>query len=293
MVADKEHDDGAIGAPESRADRMPDRWWTLRGVRLTRARVTPGMWNWLFLPGGPGIGSESLIELVETIDVPGTSWLVDLPGDGGNVDAPGAPADPYQLWPEALLEAVEALPNTIAVGHSTGGEYLLSVPALEATLSGLVLVSTAPNCGWMPTFEAMCAANPIAEVALSTERYEHNPTNETLRDLAVATAPWNFTPSGLDPGRALLMRMPYNRAAVEWSDRHFDRTYAASWWPTTLPTMIVSGAQDRIVDQSLWLDPRYQEGGAIHAEIANAAHWPWIDQPAAVHAAFEAFTSRL
>ncbi|EUA07894.1 hypothetical protein I545_6382 [Mycobacterium kansasii 662] len=43
--------------------------------------------NWLFLPGGPGIGSESLHELVDTVDVPGCSWMVDLPGDGSNVNA--------------------------------------------------------------------------------------------------------------------------------------------------------------------------------------------------------------
>ena len=125
--------------------RLPDRYWTTHGVRLRRARRTPGPWNWLFFPGGPGIGSESLRELVDVADCPGTSWLVDLPGDGSNVAAPGAPADPYALWPQVLLEAVDAVPHPVAVGHSTGGEYLLSVPGLEERLAGLVLVSTAPD----------------------------------------------------------------------------------------------------------------------------------------------------
>ena len=62
-----------------------------------------------------------------------------------NVAAPGAPADPYPLWPQVLLEAVNAVPHPVAVGHSTGGEYLLSVPGLEERLAGLVLVSTAPD----------------------------------------------------------------------------------------------------------------------------------------------------
>ncbi len=91
--------------------RLPDRYGTTHGVRLRRARRTPGRWNWLFFPGGPGIGSESLQELVDVADCPGTSWLVDLLGDGSNVAAPGAPADPYPLWPQVLLEAVNAVPH--------------------------------------------------------------------------------------------------------------------------------------------------------------------------------------
>ena len=144
--------------------------WTRCGVRMRRISRLPGTPDWLFLPGGPGIGSESLAELALGAALPGTCWLVDLPGDGSNVGAPGAPADPYQLWPQVFLEAVAAVDNPVAVGHSTGGEYL------------------------------------------------------SLREVAVASAPWNFSAGSLDAGRELLTRMPYNRAAVEWSDRAFDST---------------------------------------------------------------------
>ncbi|MEO7122743.1 MAG: alpha/beta hydrolase, partial [Lacisediminihabitans sp.] len=124
--------------------------FTPSGVRLRAVRTNPGQLNWLFLPGGPGLGSESLAELVAAVDVAGTSWLVDLPGDGSNVDAPGAPANPYELWPQVFLEAVAAVDNPVCVGHSTGGEYLLSIPELEHRIRGLVLVSSAPNSEWMP-----------------------------------------------------------------------------------------------------------------------------------------------
>lgn len=110
---------------------MPaDYQWTPLGVRMRAVSRTPGELNWLFIPGGPGYGSESLAGLVDIAEVPGTSWLVDLPGDGSNTDAPGAPRDPYFLWPQVLLEAVAAVPNPVYVGHSTGDEYLLSVPEL-------------------------------------------------------------------------------------------------------------------------------------------------------------------
>ena len=114
-------------------------------MRLTLRARTPGDLDWLFLPGGPGIGSESLLELVDTLDVPGTRWLVDLPGDGANTDPPGAPDDPFAVWPQVVVEAAQAVPRPVFTGHSTGGMYLLSTPALEPLLAGLVLLSTAPN----------------------------------------------------------------------------------------------------------------------------------------------------
>jgi len=39
---------------------------------------------------------------------------------------------------------------------------------------------------------------------------------------------------------------------------HFDDTYTATWWPRRLPTLIISGADDRIVTQALWDNPRFQ-----------------------------------
>lgn len=276
-----------------RGDDRPDEFWTTHGVRLRRGRRAAGPWNWLFLPGGPGIGSESLQELVDAADCPGTSWLVDLPGDGSNVDAPGAPAGPYRLWPHVLLEAVDAVPNPVAVGHSTGGQYLLSVPDLADGLAGLVLVSTAPDCSWMPTFEAMCAADPLPEVIEATRRFEADPTDATLADIAVASAPWNFTPESLQNGRDLLARMPYNRLAVEWSDRHFDREYASNWFPSAIPTLILSGTADRIVDQSLWDDPRYRGPNVRHVAVDGGAHFPWIERPRAVGDAFADFAAAL
>lgn len=253
--------------------------FTSGGVRLRRHLVTPGPLNWLFVPGGPGIGADSLADLVGCTLPPGTSWLVDLPGDGSNTAPPGAPGDPYARWPHVLLEAFEAVPNPVAVGHSTGGEYLLSVPEVEPLLAGLVLMSTAPHAGWMPIFAEMTRQHPLPAVDAATRRYEAAPSIENLRDLAVASAPWNFTPDAVAAGSRLLADMPYNPAAVAWSDEHFDHDYTAAWWPEHLPTLIVSGAEDRIVVQRLWDVARFRGPNVTRAVIDGAAHFPWIDRP--------------
>lgn len=260
-------------------------FFTPSGVRLRKQGSRPGDLNWLLLPGGPGIGSESLHGLAEVMDVPGTRWMVDLPGDGSNVAPPGAPASPFDLWPRVLIEAAQALPNCVYLGHSTGGMYLLSVPELEKLLAGLVLVSTAPDAGWRPHFFAMTQQHPLPEVDAATRRYEAERTNERLRDIAVASTEWNFTPGSVDVGRELLRQMPYNREAVDWSDRAFDDSYAHTWWPRALPTLIISGAQDRIVRQAPWEQPAFQGPHILHRTVEGAAHFPWVERPDAVAAA--------
>jgi pimeloyl-ACP methyl ester carboxylesterase len=267
--------------------------FTPSGVRLRQRVQRAGDLNWLFLPGGPGIGSESLHELVDALDVPGTSWLVDLPGDGSNRDLPIPPEGHYQKWPDVLLEAVQTLPNSIYVGHSTGGMYLLSVPELEKHIKGLVLISTAPDASWHPRFVQMTMEHPLPAVEAATRAFEEEKSRERLRDLAVASAEWNFRPETLDIGRELLARMPYCFEAVEWSDVCFDHVYAAQWWPTSLPTLILSGADDRIVFQGLWEDPKFQGKNVIHQTIARAAHFLWIEQSEAVRSAFRELAARI
>ncbi|MDB6060862.1 MAG: hypothetical protein JWM78_965 [Verrucomicrobiaceae bacterium] len=272
---------------------MTNELFTASGVRLRKRRQTPGAINWLLLPGGPGIGSESLNELADSIDVAGTIWLVDLPGDGSN-SAPKAPSpDYFKTWPHVLYEAIDLLPNCVYVGHSTGGMYLLSVPDLESKIIGLVLISTAPDASWHPRYVEMTRQNPLPEFDVALQQYQQQQTNETLREIAVASASWNFTPQGLSVGRDLLARMPYTLAAVEWSDRHFDHTYVAQWWPKSLPTLIVSGADDRIVDQALWDNPRFQADNILRRSIREAAHFPWIEQPGAVREAFADMSARI
>jgi pimeloyl-ACP methyl ester carboxylesterase len=259
-----------------------DEFRTASGVRLRPVAERPGDLNWLLLPGGPGIGSQSLRGLAETIDVPGVTWLVDLPGDGSNT----VDGDPFARWPGVLVEAARALPRVVFVGHSTGGMYLLSVPALESLLTGLVLVSSAPHAGWLDDFARMTREHPLPAVEAAGAAYEADPTGANLGRIVAASAPWNFTAAGTAAGVAMLAGMPYNPAAVDWSAQHFDSTYELRWWPATLPTLIVSGAQDRIVTQRLWDEPRFQGDHVLRHRIEDAAHFPWIEQPDAVRAAF-------
>ena len=268
-------------------------FFTRSGVRLRQRSQGPGDLNWLLLPGGPGIGSESLHELADVLNVPGSIWMVDLPGDGSNLDPPGAPTDPFSCWPMVLVEAAQALPHAIYVGHSTGGMYLLSTPEVEAHIAGLALVSTAPDARWRPRFFQMTRSHPLPAVDAAKAVYGRERTTAAIRDIAVASAEWNFATRSLDVGRELLGRMPYNRLAIDWSYCNFDETYISAWWPQTIPTLIVSGADDRIVWQGAWEEPRFRGSNVMHCTIEGGAHFPWIENPQAVQQAFSKLAAKV
>lgn len=263
--------------------------FTKNGVRMRQRTKSPGDINWLFLPGGPGIGSESLTGLIEAAQLKGTTWMVDLPGDGSNI----AEADAYALWPQVLVEAAQALPNCVYTGHSTGGAYLLWTPELEACLVGMALVSTAPDASWYGRYLQMTRENLIAAMAAAEAAFAECANDRTLGDLAVESAPWNFEPEFVAAGKRMLREMPYNLAAVEWSDKNFDHTYAKRWWPRDIPTLIVSGERDRIVAQDLWVGSEFEQSNVRRFVVTGAGHFPWVENPVGVGSAFKDLSERV
>lgn len=265
--------------------------YTPSGVRMRRHSARDGELNWLLLPGGPGIGSESLHELADAMDVPGTIWLVDLPGDGSNTDPERI--DPFRSWPGVLVEAALAVPHAVYLGHSTGGMYLLATPELRGHIRGMALLDTAPDCAWHAAYVRMTEDDPLPGFNAAVTAYERDKNLANLTRLVVESADWNFEPEGLGAGRDLLARMPYNSEAIEWSDANFDHTYAARWWPTDLPVLRLWGARDRIVSQLGWNAPAYNTPNVIAREIPHAGHFPWIENPSEVTAAFREFAAKM
>jgi pimeloyl-ACP methyl ester carboxylesterase len=267
--------------------------YTPSGVRLRQHSIRPGPLNWLLLPGGPGLGSQSLEELANALTVPGIIWLVDLPGDGSNRHPPTGTANLFCNWPKVVVEAAQALPNVVFAGHSTGGMYLLSTPELAPYILGLALLDTAPDASWHPRFVAMAGAHPLPSVDRASRLYEAEHCDQHLAAIAVAAADWNFTPAGLAVGRELLRRLPYNRAAVEWSEANFDHVYTAKWWPDSIPVLILAGSDDRVVWQGGWDDARFKTAHVWTKIIPGAGHFPWIENPSAVDVAFNELAERV
>ncbi len=253
---------------------------------------TEGQYNWVFLPGGPGLGSESLSSLTRRLSLPGVTWHFDFPGDGSNLTSD----DNFYFarWQDALIEAVKKLDNVILIGHSTGGMYIQSTPELEGLVIGLVLMGSAPNVNWREQFNAYMQANPIPGIEKRVIAHANNPTDETLKQLTIATISYSVTKKGEKAIIEELKTWPFNNAAATWSDEHFDPTYAAKWIPKEITTLIFAGSEDHIIPLSVFMDlPEYRRKNIVMHEIPQAGHFPWIENPQAVCEAFNHFIIRL
>lgn len=262
--------------------------WTKSKARLTCLHNDNGTkYNWLFLPGGPGLGSESLHELTDLLSLPGTMWSVDFPGDGSNIKERDAN---FSHWQQALIEASHALENIILVAHSSGGMFALATPALEETLTGLILMDSAPDAGWMTLFGEYVEAHPLVEVQSLQLLYEKNPSNDLLKKLTIACAPYFSIEKNIAKIVSMLNSLPFNYKSHLWAEKNFDQTYKANWVPQSIPTMIFAGDLDHITPLKLFSESKaFQRKNIVIREIKNASHFPWIDNPVQVKKLFEEY----
>lgn len=264
--------------------------WTRAGGRLQyQSSSNNSALNWIFMPGGPGLGSEALAGLTSLLkdNIPGVIWHFDLPNDGSNT----VQGKSISNWRSSLMEAVTALENVILVAHSTPAMYVQTMPELEEWLQGLVLIGSAPDASWQKAFNDYCLNNRDADIEKAEVEYKENPTNETLRQLLIVSAKHCFvTEKSLAAGKALFKRLPINNAACEQSAMVFDsETYRATWIPQNIRTIITTGSNDHITPLSLYKNNKaYLRDNIIFKEITGAGHYPWFENPNEMVSAFEA-----
>ncbi len=267
--------------------------WTASGARLQSSQIAEkNNYNWLFLPGGPGLGSESLSSLLEILQLPGTMWSLDLPGDGSNTTLDNRAA--FRYWSSAFIEAVGKFKNVILVAHSTGGMYALSTPEIENLLTGLILLDSAPDARWQASFEQILKTHPIPALNALQKRYREHPSDEVLKELTIASSPFLFTKKGMEEGMKMLKSLPYNYEICQWSEEHFDQTYEAKWAPQKISTLILSGDHDLITPlKGFSDDKRFCRDNIELKSIKDAGHFPWLDNPTDVATIFREYCSQL
>lgn len=250
--------------------------WTASYARLKLAKKSKGInLNWIFLPGGPGLGSEYLMPLISILKLPGHFWLLDLPGDGSNTTSNNKKS--FSHWEKALIEAVDLLENVVLVGHSTGGMFALAAKGLKSRLKGLVLMNSAPDCSWQKDLQVL----PKLKKA----------NNNYLKKMTLEGAPHMFaTSKGLKEGKQLLEKLPYNYETFHWSEKNFDRNFRAKWFPDKIPCLILAGDKDIVTPISCFSDKKkWHRKNILMKEIKNAGHFPWMDNPKDVASVFNTY----
>lgn len=265
-------------------------------VRYKLAKSNPGniLFNWLFLPGGPGADSSYFLNLVNHLDVPGNFWLIDMPGNGSNVSN-NIPDDfNFDSWDQYLISTIQKFENPIIVGHSFGGMFPLLFPNLENLLKGFIILNSAPSL-WLEE-AAKCASEKNMPLLIEPmAAFEQNPNQETFKKALLACAPYYFTARNLDDGIKLLNQLPVNyHAAVWWLKRASAMNFSARWVPENIPTLIIGASEDCITPITLFeKDKRFSRKNIIIEKIQNAGHFPWLEQMEIVKGKFKSFIDNM
>ncbi len=223
----------------------------LHEFRLRKVQELPGP-AWLFLPGGAGLGSEYLESLIESIDLPGSLYLVDFPGDGSN-PTPLAP----ETWKEGLTLLVKEFGSVHLFAHSFASMFVMTCPELEPYVESLVLMS-----------------------ASAKKLTHHNKGPIQLKEYFLSRLDLYVLPETLERARWLFENLPFKDAAFLWVRDHFHPKFRPSWVPEKTPTLIFTGDGDKITPLSSFKGSPYLNRPNIEFQsIPGASHFPWLEKP--------------
>ncbi len=241
-------------------------------------------YNWLFIPGGPGVDSSYFRGLVDLLQLPGNSWLIDLPGNGGNRQ----PSQNYDHWFKLFPKVVEQFENPVIIGHSFGGMLTLLCEGLEEKLKGFVILNSSPTL-WLEEAASYAQEFGLPDLTEPLTALRENPSDETFKEALSFCMPYYFPEETLEQGRELLMNIPFEYAgAAWWQQRAHETNYSAKWVPQNLPTLVVGGKYDGICPFALFeKDQRFHRPNITLELIGEGGHFPWVENPERVKQLFE------
>jgi pimeloyl-ACP methyl ester carboxylesterase len=248
--------------------------------------------NWLFIPGGPGVDSSYLRDLVQELNLPGNVWLIDLPGNGGNTKE--LFSENYDHWIALFSQIIQQFDNPILVGHSFGGMFPLLFPELEHSLKGFVILNSAPAL-WLEEAVHYSKQFDLPDLSQEMKEFTRNPNQETFQVALEACMPYYFPKETLEKGRKLFSQVSLRwQPAVWWQRKAVELNFSAKWVPQHVPTLIIGSKYDCICPFSLFKkDERFYRQNIQLVFIENGGHCPWVENPIAVRVAFDAFCSQL
>ena len=242
------------------------------GYRINRIQEGSGH-NWLFLPGGPGLGSEYLIEFCKKIKVPGSVLLLDFPKDGTNQEG----ILDFNHWKDGLIELLKSLPNPILVTHSFAGMFLLNYPEFERYLTGMILMNTTTTNSFFQHVNQMQQHHNLPDLVPPASEYHLNPTDNTYKKFWETYKYYCFTPEELSLGELMIPHFAFNNESYYYTIQNFYVDYQCKWSPTQIPAMTITSENDWICPPQIFTqDKRFQSANIINKIIPAAGHCPWL-----------------
>lgn len=277
----------------SRGNTIRPLFYTDDGVRCRRYQYEDdAKYEWVFIPGGPGLDSIYFTRLLDHLKLPGTIWIVDMPemGDNSNCVEDGN----YDAYFEMFSTLFKSFKNPIVVGHSFGAKLALLDPELEKKARAFICLNSAPK---ESTQQMLLAGEErgLPDLKEPLLNFQANPSDETFGLAFDKCMPYYFTPESLEEGSAYLKSVPFNYVSVLWwLKRSSEVEYDAQWVPQNVPMLVITGGKDSICPASVFEgDDRFDRDNITFVHIEEAGHFSWVEKPDEVKAAFDGFISSL
>lgn len=245
------------------------------------------IYNWLFLPGGPGADSSYLLEVGKELELPGNTWLIDLPNNGSNLINEN---HNFDQWFELLLPTINRFQNPILVGQSFGGMFQLLFPQLETILKGFVILNSSPTL-WHEEAARVAKKKEKPSLEKELQEFVENQNSKTFKRALMACAPYYFPDQSLEKGKKCLKS---SHLITMQQDGASELNFNAAWIPEKVSTLIIGGTEDCMTPPSLFLnDQRFARDNISTVIIKDAGHMHWIEDMVAVKKAFIDFMQLL
>ncbi len=267
--------------------------WTKSKARLSRmSQETDSDLNWIFVPGGPGLGSEIFKQLTNQIELPGVVWHFDFPNDGSNRLKNFQFSE--KIWKQSLLESVDLFNHPVLVAHSFGGMVALSIPELEKKLGGLILMNSSPNQEWMKLFSGYTKVHPNPALEQAKLEYSKMPSDQTFKEFTLLAAPYFFTELSMKEGLALLSKLPYSHKSYDWAQTYFHPNYEANLILNDFPVLVLGGELDFLTPLILFSkNPCFSKDNIEILELKGVGHFPWVGNCKLVQEILNVFIKKL
>ena len=246
-------------------------------------------YTWIFLPGGPGLGSEYLEPLAKDLNLPGSTLVVDFPKDGSNTEG----RLHFDYWKKGLIDLVTHYDKPILVTHSFSGMFALDTPELEPFLKGLVLMNTTTGNTFFEHVSKMQKEHQLPDLVPAAAEYHLNPSTETYRAFWNSYKHYCFTAEELSLGEEIIPLFAFNNDSYHYAIEHFYANYQCRWLPK-IPTLSIAIQDDYICHSQIFTeDPLFQQKNIVNKIIKNAGHCPWLLQINELRSCFNEFIKLL
>lgn len=229
-----------------------------------------------------GLGSDSLIKWLEPLSEIYDLTFIDLRGCG---DSEKASDDSYTLndFSNDIIEITKTVSkgNKMGIlGHSLGGMVAIDVLSKSNLFQFSILANTAMNSKWQTSSQDAVKKMNDMELQEQLKAYANNPSDNTIRELAITYAPIYFPELDKNSAREIMKNFNYRNDTISFTAENVypSMNLLPQLKKINIPSLIISGSRDVVVPQACQEDLSKNLKNSSLVSIKDAGHFPFISK---------------